>query len=177
MGRICRICGNERPNEQFGGRGQRAIVCSKCRRLPKEVRRSILLRGEIAGFLDQSNISKKNIKRLSQLESDQIEEVAELASLVKQISLVRPGRRKRWKRLWFGHRHLVHAANKAGLLDFPPSGDGSIDVGPFDDDAEWSSELDFLEDEFPEDCFGVWIEPRPYEREPRSSHLFRRNAN
>lgn len=169
MGRFCRICGDERPNEQFGGRGQRAIVCSKCRRLPKEVRRSELLLQEIHGFLDQSNISKKNIKRLTQLESDKNSEVAKLASVVKQIALVKPGRRKRWKRLWYSHRHLVRAASEAGLVDWVFPGER-----PMDDDEEWTPELDFLEDDLlPENCFGVWITPRPYEREPRFAELLR----
>jgi hypothetical protein len=42
MGRICRICGRSRPNERFGGRGMRAVVCADCRKLPKEERRRMV---------------------------------------------------------------------------------------------------------------------------------------
>lgn len=36
MGHYCRICGRERPNEKFSGKGHRAHVCRDCYRLPKE---------------------------------------------------------------------------------------------------------------------------------------------
>ena len=85
MGRYCRVCGRHRPHEQFGGRGQRAIICSKCRRLPREERMRVLWLDEIFGFLEQSNISKKNLRRLQQLEAEEIAEVASLASLTSSF--------------------------------------------------------------------------------------------
>lgn len=122
----------------------------------------MLLR-EIHEFLDQSNISKKNIKRLTELESDDDERVASLASVLKQVALVSPGRRKRWRRLRERHRHLIHAARQSGLLDWD-----SFDPHSMEADEGWPSEPDDLEDDLaPENCFGVWIEPRPHEREPR----------
>jgi len=142
MGRCCQICFEMRPNEQFGGRGQRAIVCSKCRRLPKAVREQKLLEQEIFGFLEQSNISNKNIERLSKLESDAIAEVAALASLVNRIALVKPGRRRRWQWLWQHQRELLRESVNAGLIDplLCPDEDP-------DQDFEWFREIDFLEDD------------------------------
>ena len=70
IGRFCAICGHSRPNEQFGGRGERARVCRQCRKRPHEERRRILLQEEILGFLDQSNISSKNLRRLGESDID-----------------------------------------------------------------------------------------------------------
>ena len=42
----------------------RRVICSACRRLPKEQQQCALWTDEVLGFLKQSNISKKNIKRL-----------------------------------------------------------------------------------------------------------------
>lgn len=169
MGRICRICGRDRPNERFGGRGRRAIVCSRCRQLPKEAQRRELVLNEIHGFLGQSNISKKNVKRLTQLESDSIPDVAELASLVKKIALVKSGKRKRWKWLWRRAPDLARSAREAGLFGFVTPADG-----PFEDDDESFPEYDSLDDRLSAGhCFGVWIEPRPHEHEPSCSWLFR----
>ncbi len=154
MGRCCDICGRERPNEQFGGRGQRARICRSCRRLPLEKRMRALWTAEIFGFLDQSNISSKNLRRLEKLESEAGEEVAALASLVKRIAKVRPGRRKRWKVLKQQHPELFHQAVQAGLAEYL--------------EPEWSGEDEL----FDEDAWGgVWIEPRPAEPEPSSEEI------
>lgn len=64
MGRGCMLCGRVRPNERFGGRGLRSRICGHCRRMPKLERQKALRMSELQGFLEQSNISKKNIKRL-----------------------------------------------------------------------------------------------------------------
>ena len=70
MGRYCRVCGRNRPHEHFGGRGQRAIICKSCRRLPRERRMRALWLNEIYGFLEQSNVSKKNLRRLHRESSE-----------------------------------------------------------------------------------------------------------
>lgn len=67
MGRVCDCCGCERPNERFGGRGQRARICRDCRRLPKVELERLLAMEEILGFVEQSNISTKNIARLQSI--------------------------------------------------------------------------------------------------------------
>ena len=64
MGHFCRICKLERPNERFSGRGHRIHVCKECKRMPKEERESIEQQDEILGYLSQSNVSEKNLRRL-----------------------------------------------------------------------------------------------------------------
>jgi uncharacterized membrane protein len=41
MGHYCRICGRERPNEQFSGKGHRIHVCKRCKAMPKSERQVI----------------------------------------------------------------------------------------------------------------------------------------
>ncbi len=67
MGRYCRICGRIRPHEKFGGKGRRRYICRDCRQRPKAELRRILCEQEIWGFWEQSNISKKNMRRLKEL--------------------------------------------------------------------------------------------------------------
>jgi len=59
-------------------------------RLPSEKRRQIEELDEITGFLTQSNISEKNLKRLALLVESADEEVAQLAKVVREIAEIRP---------------------------------------------------------------------------------------
>jgi len=90
MGRCCILCGRERPNERFGGRGLRSVVCRDCMQLPKEVRACALATDEVLGFVEQKNISAKNIKRLVELESIGDATFQRLRSLVLEIARVHP---------------------------------------------------------------------------------------
>ena len=149
------MCGRRRPNERFGGRGERAIICRECRKMPREERRRCLLSYEVLGFLDQSNISTKNIGRLAQIEAEATDDVAALASLVRRIAQVRPRKRKRWRLFRRQHPDLFHLAVEAGLLlDLEPEQLGG-DADPF---AE-------------EDWFDRWIEPELWELEPTDEEL------
>lgn len=131
-----------------------ATICQSCRRLPLEKRRCALWAVEIVSFLDQSNISSKNLRRLEKLESEAGEEVTVPASLVKRIAKVHPRRRKRWKVLKQQHPELFQQAVQAGLADYL--------------EPEWSGEDEL----FDEDVWGgVWIEPRPAEPEPSSEEI------
>ncbi len=156
LGRFCDVCGRARPNEHYGGRGQRARICRACRRQPVEIRTRALLTAEILDFLDQSNISSKNLKRLTAIEAEATEEVSILATLVRRIAEVMPLKRKRWKRLKQQHPQLLDLALVAGLLD-------SEDLDRLGDFT------DCLIDR--EDFCGIWIEPRPGEVEPTFEEL------
>ena len=92
---------------------------------------------EIWGFLDQKNISKKNIKRLVELEATGVEEVVAMANVVRHIALVHPHKGKRWGKLRLGDAELFKQAAKLGLCE--------------DYEYPWRSDQD-------EDLFGVWIE-------------------
>src|SRR5438045_921942 len=96
MGHYCRICGRARPNEKFSGRGHRIHVCKECQRLPREERERIQLSEELNGFLEQSNISVKNVARLKSLAGHKDHQIANLAALILEIARVLPGKRNRW---------------------------------------------------------------------------------
>src|SRR5437667_12700450 len=97
MGHYCRICGRVRANERFSGRGHRHHICLDCQRMPREERQRIEQVDELYGFLDQSNISNRNIERPKTLTQATDLEVRELASLLPEIARVHPTRRKRLK--------------------------------------------------------------------------------
>lgn len=94
MSRVCAVCGSCRPNEAFRGRGPR--VCRRCRQsLGNEACGRILLLQEVVGFLEQSNISKKNLRRLRELAGSEDSQVRSEAELVLDVALVAPRRRRR----------------------------------------------------------------------------------
>jgi hypothetical protein len=95
IGHYCRICGRQRPNEKFTGRGHRSHICEDCQRLPREELGRIERLDELFRFLDQSNISAKNISRLETLKRDPNKEVRELAGLILEVALAKPHERRR----------------------------------------------------------------------------------
>ena len=126
MGHYCRICGRYRPNESFSGRGHRMHVCKKCSQLPREVRSRREALDEIWGFLEQSNISDNNIRRLSLLAESADPEVREMASIVHAIGKAHPGRRRPFKKIRANHpalwqRILEGASLKSGNLKSGPA--------------------------------------------------------
>ena len=63
------MCGERFPgmktgNEKFSGRGHRNQICKDSQRLPRDQRDRIERMDELYGFLEQPNISRKNITRL-----------------------------------------------------------------------------------------------------------------
>ena len=116
MGHYCRMCGLNRPNEKFSGKGHRIHVCKDCSRLPKEERRQHELKDEIAGFLRQSNISAKNLARLSALVASERPEIAELARVVLEVGKLKPRKRKRLSFLARNHRALMDKLEETGLI-------------------------------------------------------------
>ncbi len=116
MGHYCRICGRDRPNEKFSGKGHRIHVCKDCSRLPKDEFREREVKDEIAGFLHQSNISEKNVARLSELATSEKPEIAKLARIVLEIGKVKPHKRKRLSFLARNHRDLITRLEETGLI-------------------------------------------------------------
>jgi hypothetical protein len=113
MGHFCRICGRTRANEKFSGRGHRDHVCKDCQQMPRKQRDRIERLDELWDFLDQGNISTKNIGRLKTLVSHPEVEVQRLAALVLDVALVHPRKRRRWTHLAASHRELFHRAAAA----------------------------------------------------------------
>ena len=116
MGHYCRMCDRVRPNERFSGEGHRIHVCKACSRLPKEESRQHELKDEIAGFLRQSNISAKNLARLSALVASERPEIAELAKVVLEIGKVKPHKRKRLSFFARNHHELIDRLEETGLI-------------------------------------------------------------
>jgi hypothetical protein len=112
MGHWCHICGRTRANEKFSGRGHRDHVCKDCQRTPRAKRDRLEHIDELWDFLNQSNISAKNIERLKVLVSGSGSdtEVQTLALLVLDIALVHPHKRQRWRHLATRQRDLLHRA-------------------------------------------------------------------
>lgn len=80
--------------------------------------------GEILGFMDQSNISQKNIARLKSFASIDDATFQKLRVLILEIAQLAPRRRRRWKLVASNRRDLLQAAIEAGLIEhFSESGE------------------------------------------------------
>jgi hypothetical protein len=106
MPHYCRICCRGRRNEKFSGRGHRIHICKDCQRLPREQRDRIERMDELYGFLEQSNISPKNIARLEILAQHASGEIKDVALLILEVARVKPHKRRRWKFLAQNHPEL-----------------------------------------------------------------------
>ena len=73
--------------------------------------------GEILGFMDQSNISQKNIARLKSFASIDDATFQKLRVLILEIAQLAPRRRRRWKLVASNRRDLLQAAIEAGLIE------------------------------------------------------------
>jgi len=131
LGRYCILCSRIRPNEAFGGKGERARVCRKCRRMPREKRDTQLREREILGFLEQSHISPKNLARLQALRRSENPRIAVLACLVLEVGAVTPYRRRRIRTLARERRDVLKRMEELGLIMPPPPPE---DMDPYDID-------------------------------------------
>jgi hypothetical protein len=143
MGRYCIVCQRGRPNEHFGGKGRRRVICKGCRKLPKEVLELQLATDEVYGFLDQSNISATNIKRLNELARIGDPTFQRLRSLILEIGRIHPLKRRRWKNLNQKHRELFDRIQDSQFFDFW-----------FDDFNTGLSETEEIED-YDDDVFKI----------------------
>lgn len=116
MGHFCRTCDRVRTNEKFSGKGHRTQVCKDCSRHPNEERSRRELEVEIAGFLQQSNISRKNLTRLSTLATSQKPEIAELAEVVLEIGRIKPHGRRRLSFLARNHHEWINSLEETILI-------------------------------------------------------------
>ncbi|MGA3090086.1 MAG: hypothetical protein ABSD75_15840 [Terriglobales bacterium] len=116
MGHYCRICGRERANEQFSGKGHKIHVCKRCQAKPKAERRAIEDRQDLFRFLEQSHISEKNVIRLGQMAKSDNLQVAGLAALVLEVARRKPYKTKRIKFLAQKNPELLRKLEDAGLV-------------------------------------------------------------
>jgi hypothetical protein len=116
MGHYCRICGRQRPNEQFSGKGHRIHVCKRCQAKPKSERQVIENTDEIFRFMRQSHISGKNVMRLEQMVKSENPHVATLAAIVLRVARVKPYRTRRLKFLAQRQAELLRELEDMGLV-------------------------------------------------------------
>jgi hypothetical protein len=142
LGRLCILCSHIRPNEAFGGKGERARICKTCRRTPREKRDALLREREILGFLEQSHISPKNLERLRALGRSQNTRIADLAHLVLDVAAATPYRRRRIRILARERRDILKRMEEAGLITPLPPPD---DMDPYDIDpvAAWYERVEY----------------------------------
>ena len=113
---LCRLCGHILANERFSGKGHKDHTCKKCMQLPKEHRQALEEEDEIVGFMSQSNVSKKNLSRLRTLTHSANNKIAALASLVLEVGLLYPRKRKRVQFLARRRVDLLEQLEAEGLL-------------------------------------------------------------
>ena len=116
MGHWCRICDTIKPNEKFSGKGHKNHICKKCATKPKEEIDTIDRQAEICGFLKQTHISTKNIRRLQKLSASENEEIAKMASIVLDVAKVTPYKKNRIKSLARERKELLEKLETTGLI-------------------------------------------------------------
>ena len=154
----CRICGRSRRSEKFSGRGHRNHICKDCQRLPRDQRDRIERMDELYGFLEQSNISRKNIARLEILAQHASTEVKDLALLILEVARVKPHKRRRWKFLAQNHFELFLRLKALSGDDIPDA-----DLSPLDLDI---SPMQHLESGGPGLFHSGQHEAAPWENDP-----------
>ncbi len=116
MGHYCRICGRQRPNEQFSGKGHRIHVCKRCKAMPRRERQVIENIDDLFRFMGQSHISEKNVARLEQMVKSENPHVASLAAIVLKVARVKPYKTRRLKFLARRHPELLQQLEDTGLV-------------------------------------------------------------
>ncbi len=144
MGRFCILCARIRPNEAFGGKGERARICRKCRSLPREKRETLKHEQEVRGFLEQSRISEKNIARLRTLPRSGDPRIAELVCLVLEVAVVAPYRRRRIRTLARLRRDVLKRMEEVGLIPPLPAGEDA-DPDDLDPVAAWYEWVEYVQ--------------------------------
>ena len=117
MGHYCRICGQNRPNEQFSGSGHKTHICKKCAKLPHDEIQNIEVEQEICCYLNQSVISLKNLKRLKTLTNSSNVKIANIATLVLEIGQLYPRKKKRYVQLARGHKDILNRLAEIGVFE------------------------------------------------------------
>jgi hypothetical protein len=116
MGHYCRICGRQRPNEKFSGKGHKVHICKQCNAKPKSERQAIEDTDSIFAFMQQSHISEKNVTRLRTMTKSENSRVAILAAVVLKVAEVKPYKTRRLKFLAKTHPEILRKMEETGLI-------------------------------------------------------------
>lgn len=84
--------------------------------MPKHEREAIEQEEEIFHYLEQSNISAKNVSQLKILAASDNPHIAELAGIVLRVAEVKPSKRRRLTVLAREHRDLLEDLERTGLI-------------------------------------------------------------
>ena len=116
MGHYCRICGRNRPNKKFLGKGHKIHICKECARKPKEEREAIEQKDEIFKYLKQSHISQKNISHLRILSKSKNQRISEYSNIVLEVGKVTSYKKQRLKILSQTRKDLLYKLKDTGLI-------------------------------------------------------------
>jgi hypothetical protein len=116
MGHYCKICNCIKPNEKFSGKGHKTHICKECSKMSIKERTEILQEDEIFGYLKQSYISQKNVKRLNELILSENKKIAEYANIVLKVVRIKPHKKRRLKILAQKRRDLLRKLEETGLI-------------------------------------------------------------
>lgn len=140
--------------------------------MPKEVREKIELEAELLGFLKQSRISAKNIKRLRELTGHADSSIGKSAELLIRVAKIAEGKRKRWRRVGQADRELLRACTEAGLIpcrsEWVPEAEYRGLYQEEEEDVTWLESTDaFLTDGFSPNGTGDRPQDWEMERSPK----------
>ncbi len=84
--------------------------------MPREKREAIEHEDEVFGYLKQSRISEKNVKRLQTLASSDDPRIVELANIVLEVARVKAYKKRSLKVLARERRDLLEKLEETGLI-------------------------------------------------------------
>lgn len=145
MGHFCWICGRERPNEAFSGKGRRKHECRKCQQSVSPADRARLqITTDLNHVFDQTNISEQNIAFARTFVDAEDDALRTLAQLVVDVGTLHPRRQRRDGFIATHHPELWRRMIEAGVaVEEPvPASDGDTDGRdpdrwPFFDRESW----------------------------------------
>ena len=133
LSHYCWVCGRTRANERFSGKGHARHICKDCQRLPREQRDRVQALLEVEGFLEQKNISGKNVARLETLTRSADGEVRQKAGLVLEVAHLAPHKRRRHSNLAKTRPDLLNRLAEQGLMLGYPAEPARATAGGDDD--------------------------------------------
>src|SRR5512133_263832 len=122
MGRYCVFCGRVRPNEAFSRKGMRDEICKRCARTVSRSEGSALRAAvSIGGFMQQENISAKNIAKLREYAESSDDEIRRCATTALRIANIAPRKKHRIASLLRRDPDLIVEAAVDDLLAYEPT--------------------------------------------------------
>ena len=115
---ICRICSQPRPESAFTEKSHSLHTCKKCNILPNQRTEERNQLDEIFKIFMQTCISNKDTVRLKALSTSKDPKVSQHATLVFEVSQLRPYKKGRYAFLEQKYPELAKRIEEAGLFYF-----------------------------------------------------------